>query len=156
MHKFAAIVSPDLATSTNLNMITMEQNNLQSIRSFAEAYTAAWCSRDAASVAACYEENGSLRVNEDAPAIGRDAITQVAQGFMTDFPDLRVIMDDLALKDGGAIYHWTLTGTNKGPGGACRPVRINGFEVWQIGVGGLIAQSRGHFDASEYRRQLDL
>ena len=52
------------------------------IRSLAEAYTAAWCSQNAASVAACYEENGSLSVNEDAPAVGRKAIAEVAQGFM--------------------------------------------------------------------------
>jgi hypothetical protein len=35
-------------------------------------------------------------------------------------------------------------------------VRITGFEVWQIGADGLIANSRGHFDSLEYRRQLEL
>ena len=135
-------------------MITVEQNNLQSIRSFAEAYTAAWCSQNASSVAACYEGNGSLQVNEDAPAIGREAITQVAQEFMTAFPDMRVVMNKLMLQDGGAIYHWTLTGTNTGPVGTGRPVRISGFEVWQIGSNGLIAKSSGHFDSAEYHSQL--
>lgn len=126
----------------------------QSIRRFAEAYTAAWCSQNAASVAACYDENGSLSVNEDPPAVGREAITQVAQGFMTEFPDLQVVMDDLHMQDDGVIYHWTLTGTNTGPGGIGRSVRISGFEVWEIGTNGLIANSRGHFDSDEYRRQL--
>ena len=56
----------------------MEKDKVQLIRSFAEAYTAAWCSQDAARVAAFYEENGSLSVNEDAPAVGRQAITEVA------------------------------------------------------------------------------
>ncbi len=56
----------------------MELNNLQSIRAFNESSTAAWCSQNPASVAACYEENGSLQVNEDAPAVSRDAIGQVA------------------------------------------------------------------------------
>src|SRR5437899_10961736 len=111
----------------------MEQNNLQSIRNFAEAYTAAWCSQNAASVATFYEENGSLSVNENA-AVGREAITQAAQGFMTAFPDMRVVMDDLLVQDDGANYHWTLTGTNTGPGGTGRPVHISGFEVWQIGA----------------------
>jgi hypothetical protein len=50
----------------------------------------------------------------------------------------------------------TLTGTNTGPGGTGRAVRISGFEVWQIGEGGLIAKSEGHFDEVEYRRQLGL
>ena len=134
----------------------MEPDNEQSIRRFAEAYTAAWCSQDAASVGAFYGENGSLRVNEDAPAVGREAIAEVAQEFMTAFPDLQVFLDDLLLQDDGATYHWTLTGTNSGPGGTGRTVRISGFEVWQIGADSLIANSHGHFDASEYRRQLGL
>jgi ketosteroid isomerase-like protein len=132
----------------------MEHDNVQSIRSFAEAYTAAWCSQDAASVAGFYEESASLSVNEDAPAVGRQAITEVAQGFMTAFPDLQVFLDDVLLQDDGAIYRWTLTGTNTGPGGTGRAVRISGFEVWQIGADGLIADSRGHFDSLEYRGQL--
>lgn len=133
----------------------MHMPDAQSIRRFAETYTAAWCSQNAASVAALYDENGSLSVNEDPPAVGREAITQVAQSFMTSFPDMQVVMDDLHLDDDGAIYHWTLTGTNTGPGGTGRAVRISGFEVWELGANGLIANSRGHFDSDEYRRQLE-
>ena len=124
----------------------MENDRVKSLRRFAEAYTAAWCSQDAASVASFYAENSSLKVNEDPPAVGREAITEVAQSFMTAFPDLQVFLDDLRLQDNGAIYHWTLTGTNTGPGGTGRAVRISGFEVWQIGADGLIANSRGHFE----------
>jgi predicted ester cyclase len=134
----------------------MEQNNVLRLRSFAKRYAAAWCSQDAASVAAFFDQNGSLRVNEDDPAVGREAITQVAQGFMTDFPDMQVLLDDVVLQDDGAIFHWTLVGTNTGPGGTGRAVRISGFEVWQIGADGLIANSRGHFDILEYRRQLEV
>ena len=126
----------------------------QTIRHLAETYTAAWCSQNAASVAAHYDESGSLSVNDDPPAVGREAITQVAQGFMTAFPDMRVVMDDLHLQDYGVIYHWTLTGTNTGLGGTGRAVHIRGFEVWEIGANGLIASSQGHFDSDEYRRQL--
>ena len=50
---------------------------------FAERYTAAWCSQDAASVAAFYSVDGSLSVNDGTPAVGRSAITEVAQSFMT-------------------------------------------------------------------------
>jgi hypothetical protein len=58
-------------------------------------YTAAWCSQDAASVAAFYSADGSLSVNDSAPAVGRSAITEVAQSLMTAFPDVRVVMDEL-------------------------------------------------------------
>jgi steroid delta-isomerase-like uncharacterized protein len=125
------------------------------MRKFAEAYTAAWCSQDAARVAAFYADAGSLSVNDDAPAVGREAITAVAQGFMTAFPDMQVFFDDLVFQEDRIIYHWTLTGTNTGPGGTGRAVRISGYEVWQMGADGLIANSRGNFDAEEYRRQLE-
>ena len=73
---------------------------------------------------------------------------------MTAFPDMQVIMDKLVLEGDRAKYHWTLIGTNTGPGGTGHRVRISGFELWQIGADGLIASSQGHFDAAEYRRQL--
>jgi steroid delta-isomerase-like uncharacterized protein len=125
------------------------------LRSFAEAYTAAWCSQDADRVAEFFSEDGSLSVNEDAPAVGRTAIAAVAQRFMTAFPDMQVFLDELRQEDDHASYHWTLAGTNTGPSGTGRAVRISGFEVWQLGVDGLIATSRGQFDASDYRRQLE-
>jgi ketosteroid isomerase-like protein len=126
----------------------------ESIRHLAEDYTAAWCSQNAASVARHYDESGSLSVNDDPPAVGREEITQVAQGFMSAFPDMKAVMDDLHLQDDGVIYRWTLTGTNTGPSGTGRAVHISGFEVWEIGANGLIASSQGHFDSDEYRRQL--
>ena len=133
----------------------MEHNNVQAMRRFAEAYTAAWCSQNAASVAAFFAETGSLRINDGAPSFGREAIAAVAQGFMTAFPDLQVFFDDLTFKGDRITYHWTLTGTNTGPGGTGRAVRISGYEVWRMGTDGLIAESHGNFDAEEYRRQLE-
>ena len=56
------------------------------LRDFAARYTAAWCSRNPASAAAFFSEDGSLRVNDDSPAVGRTAVTQVAQSFMIAFP----------------------------------------------------------------------
>jgi uncharacterized protein (TIGR02246 family) len=124
------------------------------LKDFAERYTDAWCSQDPAGVAAFFAPDGSLRVNNDPPAQGREAITEVARGFMTAFPDLQVSMDDLQVQDGRATYRWTLNGRNTGPGGTGRPVRISGFEEWSISQGGLIAESQGHFDAADYERQL--
>ena len=126
------------------------------LRRLAEAYTAAWCSHDSPSVASFFEESGSLSVNEDAPAVGREAIAAVAQGFMNAFPDLKVVFDDLVQEGEHTAYHWTLIGTNNGPGGTGRAVRISGFEVWKIGADGLIANSRGKFDSADYNRQLGL
>jgi uncharacterized protein (TIGR02246 family) len=129
----------------------MDESKLQE---FGRRYTAAWCSQNAASVAAFFSEQGSLQINEGAPAAGRTAITASAQAFMTAFPDMVVSMDSLAIEGDRAVYRWTLTGTNTGPGGTGRAVRIRGYEAWAFGADGLIAESSGHFDEAEYNRQL--
>lgn len=69
--------------------------------------------------------------------------------------DMRVLMDDLVVDGERIEYHWTLIGTNNGPGGTGKRVRIRGFESWKIGADGLIVSSQGHFDRTEYQRQLE-
>jgi uncharacterized protein (TIGR02246 family) len=125
------------------------------LRDFAARYTAAWCSGNPESVAEFYSPQGSLQVNDGPPAIGRNAIAEVARSFMVAFPDLRVVMTDVRIETGAPEYHWTLSGTNTGPGGTGRGVLISGFERWSLGWDGLIASSQGHFDAAEYGRQLE-
>jgi len=125
------------------------------LRDFAVRYTAAWCSHDPASVAAFFSPGASFTVNNGTPAVGRSEIMELAQSFMTTFPDLQVVMDDVRVRTDCAEYHWTLIGTNTGPGGSGHRVRISGFERWHIGTDGLIGSSQGHFDASDYRRQLE-
>jgi hypothetical protein len=122
---------------------------------FAKRYTEAWCSQDAASVAAFFATNGSLSINDGAPAVGREAITEVAQSFMTAFPDLRVAIDFVRMKDACAEYRWILTGTNTGPGGTGHRIRIGGHETWRFGTDDLIIESFGYFNASDYQRQLE-
>jgi nuclear transport factor 2 (NTF2) superfamily protein len=119
------------------------------MRDFALRYTAAWCSQDPARVAAFFSADGSLRVNDGAPAVGRNAIAGVAQSFMSDFPDLVVTMDGVEAQGERVVYRWTLTGTNNG-----RHLRISGFEEWRMAADGLIAESQGHFDSHDYQRQL--
>ena len=128
--------------------------NSNKLNEFGAQYTAAWCSQKAASVAAFFADQGSLQVNDGSPAVGRAAITAVAQGFMTAFPDLVVKMDKMSVNGAQISYHWTLTGTNTGPGGTGKFVRISGYEEWRFGPDGLIAESKGHFDADDYQHQL--
>jgi predicted ester cyclase len=125
------------------------------VEKLAIGYTAAWCSRDPSRVASFFAENGSLRINAGEPAVGRAAIARVVQGFMTAFPDLVVTMDQLVPSGPVFVYQWTLNGTNTGPGGTGRRVRISGYEEWTIGADGRIERSLGHFDEGDYRRQLE-
>jgi len=154
-------------------------NDLAKRTTFAKRYAKAWCSQNPESVAAFFAENGSITVNDGPPAVGRAAIAKEAQAFMTTFPDMVVTMDKLVCNEEGTEFHWTLTGTNSGPGGTGKRVRISGYELWKIDNGaggsratwtgkpervgeqgcesindGLIAESKGHFDAAEYDRQL--
>jgi hypothetical protein len=71
-----------------------------------------------------------------------------------DTPLLKVYMNDLLERQGKVIYKWILEGTNSGPGGTGKRVRISGFEEWRIGGDGLIAESLGSFAAAEYQRQV--
>ena len=114
---------------------------------FAQNYAKAWCSQSPEKVAAFYAKNASISVNNGPPA----PIAEVARNFMRDFPDMIVTFDKLEPRGDRIAFHWTLTGTYAGTG---NHVRISGYELWKIGNNGLIAESKGHFDSSEYKRQL--
>lgn len=120
----------------------------------ATRYTAAWCSGKPDAVASFFTPAGSLTINEGKPRVGRQQIASAAQEFMTAFPDLVVRMDSITLEPHGAVYRWTLTGTNTGPGGTGRPVRVSGYEEWTLSADGLVEKSLGHFDGAEYERQI--
>jgi predicted ester cyclase len=128
--------------------------DLAELTTFAKRYAEAWCSQNPKRVAAFFAENGSLSVNDGPPAVGGAEIAEEAQGFMTTFPDMIVTMDKVSRDPDGTKFHWTLTGTNTGPGGTGKRVRISGYELWKIDNDGLIAESKGHFDSAKYERQL--
>jgi predicted ester cyclase len=120
------------------------------LQDFATRYATAWCSQDPEKVAAFYARRGSISVN-GAPCV---PIAEVARGFMRDFPDMVVAFDKLESAPNGTEFHWTFTGTNTGPGGTGKKVRVSGYELWKIDNEGFIAESKGHFDAADYERQL--
>jgi len=126
----------------------------EKLQEFGANYTAAWNSQNAANVASFFAEDGSLSVN-GSPSVGREAITAVAQGFMTAFPDMELIMDLLNIQSEQITFHWTLIGTNTGPDGTGNAVRFSGYEEWTFGDDGLIAKSMGHFDDDDYQHQLE-
>jgi SnoaL-like polyketide cyclase len=120
------------------------------IREFALSYTDAWCSHDPTRVADHFVPGGTIAINGGAPT----EVTEVARSFIDAFPDIQVMMDDVVVNDGTVEYHWTFTGTNTGPGGTGKAVRITGLEEWTLGNDGLVIESRGSYDQDEYDRQL--
>jgi len=124
------------------------------LTNFGTRYAAAWSSQDPALLASFYAENGSLTVNAGPPSVGRAAITATARGYMAAFPDMVVKMTQMSQEGGHPIFHWLWTGTNTGPGGTGKFVRITGYEEWTLDAQGRIAESKGHFDEAEYQHQL--
>src|ERR1700745_379039 len=59
-------------------------NERGDLENFAARYAKVWCSQNPESVAAFFAEKGSLKVNNQAPAVGRVAIAAIARGFMHD------------------------------------------------------------------------
>lgn len=127
-----------------------------SVKAFAARYTAAWCSQDPSQVASFFTKNGSLSINGGVPSVGRPEITEVARDFMSAFPDMVVRMDGVEERNDAYVYRWTLTGTNSGPGGTGKQVEISGYEEWSLDANGLISRSLGHFDETDYKRQLEI
>ncbi len=131
-----------------------EEEQVFDLELFARSYAQAWSGRRPEFVAMFFEENGTLRVNDGEPATGRKEISGIAQGFMTDLPDMEVRFDSLLQKPDQIQFHWTLLATNTGPGGTGNPVNVSGYEEWTIGENGLIQKSQGHFPSEEYARQI--
>jgi hypothetical protein len=128
--------------------------NQPALAEFAARYTAAWCSHSASGIASFYSPSGSLTINGGVPAVGRGAVEAAAQSFIVAYPDLVVTFDGLEPRSDRVLYHWTFVGTNTGPGGTGKRVRISGYEDWKIGPDGLIRDSQGHYDAHDWDRQV--
>ena len=133
----------------------LQEEKIFDLDVFARSYAQAWSSQRPNFVSSFFAKNGSLSVNNGAPAEGTEAITQVARGFMEAFPDMVVSLDSLVTKSDKSRFYWTLTGTNKGPGGTGKTVKISGYEEWAMNKEGLIQESKGNFDEKEYNRQLE-
>lgn len=128
--------------------------NQSELTDFATRYAAAWSGQDPEALASFYAEDGSLTVNAGSPSVGRAAIAATASGFMDAFPDMVVKMGSVSREGGHVTFRWTWTGTNNGPGGTGKRVRISGHEDWTLRADGLIAESKGHYDEVEYQRQM--
>jgi ketosteroid isomerase-like protein len=145
------LVATIAALACSRNRMTAHQVELND---FATRYAAAWSSRNPANVAAFYSDRGTLTVNEGMPSVGRAAITATARTFMTAFPDMVVRLERVEVENGLVVFHWIWTGTNSGPGGTDRYVRIRGLEEWTMDDDGFILDSKGHYDEVDYQRQL--
>ncbi len=98
--------------------------------------------------------DGQIAINDGEPSLGRSAVAVMARGFYDGFPDLVVRMDGIRASGTYYVYLWTLEGTSSGPDGTGNRAELSGWEYWRLTEDGLFAESKGHFDAEEFERQL--
>lgn len=113
-------------------------------------YTAAWNSGRPEAVAGFFAETGAIVINRGTPWEGRAGVAAMAAGFFADVPDLTLVCDGVKLAGTHMLYLWTFTGTHSGTG---RPLRIVGWEEWELGSDLKVTASRGWFDPEEWVRQ---
>ena len=116
----------------------------------ADDYTAAWNSGSAQAVAEFYAKDGGIVNNRGEPWQGRDRVAQMAAGFFSDVPDIKIVCDGLRCAGDHVVYLWTFTGTHAG---TKRPLRVSGWEEWDLDADYKVKASRGWYDADDYTRQ---
>jgi uncharacterized protein (TIGR02246 family) len=124
--------------------------NHQAARTLAAAYTAAWNSGSPEAVASFYAQDGHIVINRGAPWSGRKGVADMAAGFFADVLDLRLTCDDVRCAGSHVAYFWTFTGTHSSTG---NPLRVVGWEEWDLDDDMKVIASRGWYDADDYARQ---
>lgn len=124
--------------------------DVKRIEGMAADYTAAWNSKSAEAVASFYAEDGEIIINRGEPWTGRSRVRDMAAGFYADVPDLSLTCDDVRCSGNHVIYVWTFTGHDAKTG---NPLRIRGWEEWDLDEDLKVRASRGWFDAQDYGRQ---
>ncbi|MFM9845981.1 MAG: SgcJ/EcaC family oxidoreductase [Hyphomicrobiaceae bacterium] len=119
-------------------------------KQMADAYTAAWNSGSAQAVAEFYAKDGGIIINRGEPWQGRDRVAQMAAGFFSDVPDIKIVCDGLRCAGDHVVYLWTFTGTHAG---TKRPLRVSGWEEWDLDPDYRVKASHGWYDADDYTRQ---
>ena len=119
-------------------------------RALAEAYTAAWNSGSPDAVASFFAADGQIVINRGKPWLGREGVATMAAGFFADVPDLALTCDEVRCAGDHVAYLWTFTGTHAG---TKNPLRVAGWEEWDLDPELQIVASRGWFDAADYERQ---
>lgn len=116
----------------------------------ADGYTAAWNSGSAEAVAEFYAPDGRIVINGGEPWEGRAGVARMAAGFYADVPDLTLACDGLRVAGDHVVYLWTFTGSHSGSG---KPLRVVGWEEWDVDADLRVKSSRGWYDADDYARQ---
>lgn len=100
----------------------------------------------------------AISINKGDALIGRAAVTEMAAGFMAEFPDLALTCDDLRYSGTHnthgsihALFTWTLTGHHAE---TKNYVAFSGWEEWELDDDIKVISSLGWFDGDDYDKQV--
>jgi hypothetical protein len=75
----------------------------------------------------------------------------MAAGFYADVRDMTVFCDEVRIAGNHVAYIWTFTGKHAATG---NPLRVTGWEEWDLDQDLKVTVSRGWYDAADYARQV--
>ena len=120
-------------------------------RKLAEDHCAACTEQAPERVASRYAEDAIMIMNGGEPMTNRTQISEMAAGFMADFPDLVLRLDTVLAANNHMVYAWTFEGRHNVSG---NQVRFSGWEEWDLDKNLYVTRSLGWFDGDDYERQV--
>ena len=130
---------------------TLMAPDINTARKLAQDHCAAWTDKSPERVANRYAEKTSMVMNGGEPMTSRAQISDMAQGFMADFPDLVLSLDTVLVADHHMVYAWTFEGIHEDTG---NHVRFSGWEEWDLDENLNVSKSLGWYDSVDYDRQV--
>ncbi len=122
------------------------------LEDLAVRYTGGWNSSVPENVAAFYVQGGHISINRGDPWVDHDGVTAMAAGFFADVPDLVLQNDGIRSAGNHVVFLWTFTGHDAQTG---NPVKVSGWEEWELDDDLKVKSSLGWFDEADYQRQAD-
>ena len=91
--------------------------------------------------------------NQRSPNVRPDPkdIAEMAAGFFADVPDMSLTCDEIRCAGSHAAYVWTFTGHDAKTN---NPLKVRGWEEWDIDPDLKVRSSRGWYDAEDYAAQV--
>ncbi|MEM7319597.1 MAG: SgcJ/EcaC family oxidoreductase [Pseudomonadota bacterium] len=133
---------------SEVDRVATSQDIMQKL---AQEYAIAWSSGNAAEVAAFFSEDGEICVNRGDVFRGREAITKMAEGYFTDFPDFDLRCDLMRKAGSHAVFVWTFEGHHDETG---NHVVSHGWQEMELTEDYKIKSSLGWYDPEDYERQI--
>jgi steroid delta-isomerase-like uncharacterized protein len=119
----------------------------------------AWNAHDPDAVAAFYAEDVEVRdVAFPEPLHGRQAIRDLAAGYMAAFSDLRVEISEPIVSGNRSAQEWKVTGTNdgelQGMPATGKSATTYGCGILELGDDGLVHRGASYWNAAALMAQL--